>query len=137
MSPTTIRRRLIEASLAGRYDLFLGLGGGLAGLGLILFVLAFMQGHGDRAWQLFHVNWIYFTGLAAGSVAFAAVQKITNAKWSGMIIRFAEASAAFLPVSLIGLILIFTAGYDSVYGPMQGMLHDVPHSKAVWLSHDF
>ncbi len=45
-----------------------------------------------------------------GSVAFAAVQKITNAKWSGMIIRFAEAAVAFLPVSLIGLVLIFTVG---------------------------
>ena len=52
-------------------------------------------------WQLVHVNWLYFTGLATGSVAFVAVQKITNAKWSGMIIRFASASIAFLPVSLI------------------------------------
>jgi hypothetical protein len=34
------------------------------------------------------VNWIYFTGLATGSVAFAAVQKITNSKWSGLMIRF-------------------------------------------------
>jgi hypothetical protein len=135
MSPTTIRRRLIEASLAGRYDLFLGLGGGLAGLGLILFVLAFMQGHGDRAWQLFHVNWLYFTGLATGSVAFAAVQKITNAKWSGVIIRFAEASAAFLPVSFVGMLLIFTLGYPAIYGPMAAALHELQHGKAVWLSH--
>ncbi|MFL5475742.1 MAG: hypothetical protein ACJ8A6_08640, partial [Gemmatimonadales bacterium] len=91
----------------------------------------------DRAWHLFHVNWIYFTGLSAGGVAFAAVQKITNAKWSGMIIRFAEALVAFLPVSLIGLVLIFTVGYDSIYGPMQSALHEMQHSKAVWLSHDF
>ncbi|MFL5547594.1 MAG: hypothetical protein ACJ8AQ_08595, partial [Gemmatimonadales bacterium] len=89
------------------------------------------------AWHLFHVNWIYFTGLSAGGVAFAAVQKITNAKWSGMIIRFAEALVAFLPVSLIGLVLIFTVGYDSIYGPMQSALHEMQHSKAVWLSHDF
>jgi Ni/Fe-hydrogenase subunit HybB-like protein len=91
----------------------------------------------DRAWQLFHVNWIYFTGVSAGGVAFAAVQKITNAKWSGMIIRFAEALVAFLPVSLVGLVLIFTAGYDSIYGPMEHALHELQHSKAVWLSHNF
>jgi hypothetical protein len=54
-----------------------------------------------------------------------------------MIIRFAEALVAFLPISLIGLVLIFTAGYKSIYGPMQGALHELQHSKAVWLSHDF
>ncbi len=90
-----------------------------------------------RAWQLFHVNWLYFTGLAGGSVAFAAVQKVTNAKWSGLMIRFAEAAVAFLPISLIGLVLIFTVGYDAVYGPMEHAIHSLPHSKAVWLSHDF
>jgi hypothetical protein len=136
MSPT-LRERLIQRAVAPRYDLFLGVGAGLAILGLILFVQSLAGGAADRAWQLFHVNWIYFTGLAAGSVAFAAVQKITNAKWSGLIIRFAEAAVAFLPVSLIGLLLIFTAGYHSIYGPMEAALHGLQHSKAVWLSHDF
>jgi hypothetical protein len=136
MSPT-LHERLIQRAVAARYDLFLGVGAGLAILGLILFVQSLAGGAADRAWQLFHVNWIYFTGLAAGSVAFAAVQKITNAKWSGLIIRFAEAGVAFLPVSLIGLVLIFTAGYPSIYGPMQAALPALQHSKAVWLSHDF
>jgi Ni/Fe-hydrogenase subunit HybB-like protein len=136
MSPT-LRERLIQRAVAARYDLFLGVGAGFTILGLILFVQALAGGAADRAWQLFHVNWIYFTGLAAGSVAFAAVQKITNAKWSGLIIRFAEAAVAFLPVSIIGLVLIFTVGYDSIYGPMEAALHGLQHSKAVWLSHDF
>jgi hypothetical protein len=136
MSPV-IRQRLLERSLAGRYDLFLGVGGGFTILGLIFFFQALGGGKADRAWQLFHVNWLYFTGLAAGSVAFAAVQKITNAKWSGLVIRFAEASVAFLPISLLGLLLIFTLGYPSIYGPMQNALHEMQHSKAVWLSHEF
>jgi hypothetical protein len=136
MSPT-LHERLVQRALAGRYELFLGLGGGLAVLGLILFLQALSGGHGDRAWQLFHVNWLYFTGLAGGSVAFVAVQKITNAKWSGMIIRFASASAAFLPVSLVALLLIFTLGYPAVYGPMQTALPGLQHGKAVWLSHGF
>jgi hypothetical protein len=135
MSPSPIHRRLVERSLAGRYDVFLGAGGGLAFLGLILFVTALAGDKADRAWQLFHVNWLYFTGLATGSVAFAAVQKITNAKWSGLVIRFAEASAAFLPISFIGLLLTFTLGYESVYGPMEAALHELQHGKAVWLSH--
>jgi hypothetical protein len=138
MSPT-VRERLVQRAVSGRYDLFLGVGTGLTILGLIVFVQSLLAGEASaiRAWQLFHVNWIYFTGLAGGSVAFAAVQKVTNAKWSGLIIRFAEAAVAFLPISLIGVVLIFTVGYGSVYGPMQVVLHDLSHSKAVWLSHEF
>jgi hypothetical protein len=137
MSPGTVHQRLVERSLAGRYDLFLGLGAGLAVLGLILFIGALGGEDAGRAWHLFHVNWLYFTGLAGGSVAFAAVQKITNAKWSGLVIRFAEASVAFLPLSLVGLVLIFTFGYHAVYGPMEAAAHGMNHSKAVWLSWHF
>ena len=137
MSPGTVHQRLVERSLAGKYDLFLGLGGGLALLGLILFMGALRGDDAARAWQLFHVNWLYFTGLAGGSVAFAAVQKITNAKWSGLVIRFAEASVAFLPLSLIGLVLTFTLGYHAVYGPMEAAAHGMMHSKEVWLSWPF
>jgi hypothetical protein len=136
MSPA-LRERLAQRAVAGRYELFLGVGAGLAILGLILVMVGFSGGNGVRVWQLMHVNWLYFTGLAGGSVAFVAVQKITNAKWSGMIIRFASASAAFLPVSLILLILIFTAGYSAVYGPMTAALHELQHGKAVWLSYPF
>jgi hypothetical protein len=135
----TLRERLMQGALAGRYDIFAAVGVGLAVLGLILFLGSLLAepAIADRAWHLFHVNWIYFTGLSAGGVAFTAVQKITNAKWSGMVIRFAEALVAFLPVSLVGLVLIFTAGYDSIYGPMEHALHELQHSKAVWLSHGF
>jgi hypothetical protein len=136
MSPT-LRDRLVQRSLAGRYDLFLGLGGGLAVLGLLFILMAAGAGQGVRVWQLVHVNWLYFTGLAAGSVAFVAVQKITNAKWSGMIIRFASASVAFLPVSLVTLILLFTAGYTAVFGPMNAAMAGLQPGKVVWLSHSF
>jgi hypothetical protein len=136
MSPT-LRERLAQRAVAGRYGLFLGLGWGLAALGLIIIALAVNAGQTVRVWHLVHVNWLYFTGLATGSVAFVAVQKVTNAKWSGMIIRFASASAAFLPVSFLALVLIFTAGYSAIYGPMVAATHGMQHGKVVWLSHPF
>jgi hypothetical protein len=132
---TTVHERLLRASVSGRYPLFLGLGGGFTILGGILFLSALSAGDGDRAWQLFHVNWLYFTGLSAGSVAFVAVLKITNAKWAGMLSRFASASIAFFPVSFLGFLLIFTVGYNSVYGPMNAAMAELAHSKAIWLSH--
>ena len=133
----TVHQRLVERALTGKYELFLGVGGGLAVLGLILFLMSLGGGDAPRAWQLFHVNWLYFTGLAGGSIAFVAVQKITNAKWSGLVIRFAEASVAFLPLSLLGLVLTFTLGYHAVYGPMEAATHGMQHSKEVWLSWPF
>ena len=136
MSPI-VHDRLVQRSVSGRYPLFLGAGGGLTILGAILFYRALAAGEGERAWQLFHVNWLYFTGLAGGSVAFVAVQKITNAKWSGMVVRFAAASVAFLPISLLALVAIFTIGYPAVYGPMNAVLPELQHSKAAWLSHHF
>ena len=69
MAPRKLRQRLVEASLAGRYDIHLGVGLGLALLGLVLFPLALRGEGADRAWQMFHVNWIYFTGLTGGSIA--------------------------------------------------------------------
>jgi hypothetical protein len=139
MSPTTpIRQRLRERAVGGRYDVFLGVGAGLAILGAILFARALGAEHtAARAWHLFHVNWLYFTGLAFGSVAFAAVQKVAHGRWSGVMIRFAEAAVAFVPVSLVGLVLIFTVGYEPIYGPMEHAAHGMAHSKAVWLSHGF
>jgi hypothetical protein len=131
-----MRRRLVARSVTGRYDAFLGLGAGLGLLGLVLFLRALGGQDADRAWHLFQVNWVYFTGLAGGSVAVAAVSKVVNARWSGLVLRFAEASVACLPVSLLGLVLIFTVGYPHIYGRMAAELHALGHGKAVWLSHD-
>src|SRR4051794_13556169 len=137
MDHARLRQRLVAASLAGRYDLFLGIGAGLAVLGLVLLFQSLSSASADRAWHLFQVNWIYFTGLAAGSVAFAAVQKVVNARWSGLVIRFAEAAVAFFPVSLLGLVLIFTVGYPHIYGHMAEQLPALSHGKAFWLSRGF
>jgi len=137
MTSQHVHERLVARSVTGRYAAFLGIGAGLALLGLILLFRGFTPEGSARAWQLFHVNWVYFTGLMFGSVALAAVAKITNAKWSGVMIRFSEAAIAFLPVSLVGLVLIFTVGYEPIYGRMHAELHGMQHSKAVWLSHGF
>ncbi len=131
---TALRRRLAQHAGQGRWSLFVGLGAALSLAGAGLFTLAVTGGRAGRAWQLFHVNWLYFTGLTAGTLALVAVYKVANAKWSGLLARFASATVAFLPVVLLGFVLVFTLGYEHVYGPMQEELHALPHGKAVWLS---
>jgi Ni/Fe-hydrogenase subunit HybB-like protein len=130
-------QRLAAGSISGRYQFFMGAGALFAVLGLLLFVLALMGESGVRAWHAFHVNWLYFTGLAAGSLAIVAVHKVANAKWSGVIIRFSEATVYFGAVSVVGAALIFTLGYEAIYGQMEGQLHGMSHGKALWLSHGF
>jgi len=134
MGATLLRDKLAARSVTGRFGVFFGLGIALAVVGAALFLLALTGENADRAWHLFHVNWVFFTGLATGSLAFVAVQKITNAKWSGLMIRFAEAAPIFfLPVSLAGFLLIFTVGYPHIFPEMHGL----GHGKEIWLSHGF
>lgn len=136
MANSSVREQLVARSLTARYNLFVSLGSVLAVVGAILFVVYARGEQSDRAWHLFHVNWVYFTGLTGGSFAFVAVQKITNAKWSGLLIRFAEAAPFFFfPVSLVGFLLIFTVGYHHIFPEMQGL--GLGHGKEVWLSHGF
>jgi hypothetical protein len=134
MDTARLRQRLVSESLAGRYALFLGVGAGLTVLGLILFLRSLAGADAARAWHLFHVNWVYFTGLAGGSVALAASHKVANARWSGLVIRFAEAAVAFLPISLLGLIILFTAAYPYIFGQMAEQLPSLSPGKAMWLS---
>ncbi len=132
MAAASVRDRLVAQSTTGRFNLFLSLGGVLAVVGLILFMMSLSGESADRAWQLFHVNWIYFTGLTAGSLAFTAVHKITKARWSGLVIRFVEAASGFMVVSFLGFLVIFLVGYHHIYPEMEGL----SHGKAIWLSHD-
>jgi hypothetical protein len=138
MGTTLLRERLAARALAGRYRGFLVLGSLLAAAGLGLFLFCASGPDADRAWQLFHVNWVFFAGLTGGSFAFVAVQKVTRAKWSGVIIRFAEAAPFFFfPVVLLGFLLIYTVGYEPIFGPLHDALHTLSPGKALWLSHGF
>lgn len=129
-----IRDRLVEKSLTANYKNFTTIGAGLAVVGLALFVMALMGEGSHRAWQTFHVNWVFWTGLTGGSIAITAVHKIANAKWSGVIIRLSQAMSAMIPVSLIGAVLVLTLGYHDIYGHMAEELGGLSHGKALWLS---
>ncbi|MDX2193869.1 MAG: hypothetical protein NW201_10980 [Gemmatimonadales bacterium] len=131
-----VRGRLAQAAVdGGKYSMMLGVGGGLAALGAILAGLNLTGENAERVWHLIHVNWIYFTGLTFGSLALSAVHKVVNAKWSGVILRFAQANVLFLPVVWVFFLLLMTVGYEPVWGHMHEELHTLPHGKEVWLSH--
>jgi hypothetical protein len=75
------------------------------------------------------VNFVFWTGLAQGLVVFAATQKIAKGHWSGLLIRFAEAGAAFLVVSL-GLYLGLVIGRGHIFS----WLHEPRPDLGAWLT---
>lgn len=102
-SYTEIYRRAANAPAGA----FLAAGAALAVVGLGAFVLLALGDDPGRAWRMFHVNFLFFTGVAQGAIVFAATQKITKGVWSGPVIRFAEATALFLPVAIVCFLVLF------------------------------
>ncbi len=68
-----------------------------------------------RAWQALHFNWMFFATVSSAGVAFAAVQRITTARWSRTVVRFAEGFVAFLPVAFVLLLLILFPGREYIF----------------------
>src|SRR3989441_7327031 len=107
---TTSRAELVETARRFPAKAFALSGGAATLLGGASFLWALTAGGGEaaRAWQSYHFNFMFWTGLAQGLVVFAATQKLAKGHWSGLVIRFAESAAAFLMVALalyLGLVL--------------------------------
>lgn len=69
----------------------------------------------ERAWYALHFNWLFFASVASAGVTFAAVQRITTARWSRPVVRFAEGFVAFMPVAFLLLLLILFPGRSHIF----------------------
>jgi hypothetical protein len=81
------------------------------------------------AWRAFHVNFVYFAGLAQGGLVIACAFVIIGARWPGPVRRIAEGLAAWVPVSFV-LALVGFLGRDSIFPWIE---HPV-EVKAAWLN---
>jgi Ni/Fe-hydrogenase subunit HybB-like protein len=94
-----------RAASASSPGMVLG-GAALAVLGTIAFIVFALGSDPGRAWRVFHVNFLFFTGVAEGALIFVAAHRLADGWWGGPIVRFAEAATAFLPVSLALFLLL-------------------------------
>jgi hypothetical protein len=117
-----IPRRLGTASLV------------LAVIGFAIFFVGVFTGNA-RAWQAFHVNWLFFTTFSSAAVAFAAAQRITTARWSRPTIRILEGFVAWLPIAFVLLLLIVLLGKRAIF-PWIAEPPTIPE-KALWLEPTF
>lgn len=102
MSTATVNRaELIQKARQAPLARFMLFGTFAAGLGAVVLLLGLLSGHPERTWWAYQTNFVFWVGMAQGMVIFAATQKLAKGHWSGVIIRFAEACAAFTAVAVV------------------------------------
>lgn len=107
MTVATVDREVYQRGANAPAGNLVVAGAVLAAIGSILFIIQLLGDDPARAWRVYLVNLLFFTGVAQGAVIFVATQKIAKADWSGPIVRFAEAAVAFLPVALACFLVLF------------------------------
>ncbi len=105
------------------------IGAALVGVGAVVLVSGLLSGHADRTWWAYHANFVFWAGLAQGMVVFAATQKLAKGHWSGVLIRLAEAGAAFTVVSVVLFVGLFI-GRDHIFS----WLHEPRSDIGGWLT---
>jgi hypothetical protein len=100
----------------------------LAALGAACFVYG-LATDPATAWRAFHVNTLYFGGIAQGGIIIACIFTIVGARWPGPVRRIAESLGAFVPITLVLSVLGFF-GRHHVY-PWIG---HPPPGKEAWLN---
>lgn len=68
-----------------------------------------------RGWASLLMNHFYFMALALGGLFICAIQYATNAMWSAPVRRIAESFSAYLPVVLVGFLLIAIFGVPHLF----------------------
>ena len=101
-------------------------------IGALAFLYGLLLGNGGRAWQALLVNFLFFAGLAQAGVVLSAILQATSARWGRPLKRTAEATAAFLPVAFLLLIVLLFG--VSAWAPW---VHEPVNTKAAWLNVPF
>lgn len=103
-------------------------------LGIATFVSRISGSDAKETWQIYLVNFIFWTGVAQGGIVFSCALRITSGRWGRPLLRVSEALGSFLPVSFILLLVLLFIGKDHVLPYATKHYH---HPKDVWLNMSF
>jgi hypothetical protein len=103
----------------------------IAALGAASFLVGLSQ-QPVRAWSMYLVNLLFWSGLAVSCPAIAGIMELMEARWSQSVKRIALTTVGFLPVSFVLFIVSF-AGWSTLY---PWVTNPIP-AKAAWLNVPF
>jgi len=86
---------------------------GMTALGALGFLIGMIQNQ-ERLWTSYLVAFFFVATLSLGGLFFTAIQNLTKAGWSVSIRRFSEGMTAFLPILIIGS-LVLLIGLKKLY----------------------
>lgn len=104
----------------------------LLGAGMFCFLFGVFSANHQRAWMVFLVNFLFWSGLAMAGVIISATWRIVGATWAVPFKRVAEGMISFLPVSFVFFLILFLGRNDWI----PWLSHPLTH-KAPWLNLPF
>ncbi|NIT13469.1 MAG: hypothetical protein GTN99_04250 [Candidatus Dadabacteria bacterium] len=86
-------------------------------------------------WQIFLVNFVFWTGIAQAGIVFSAILRLTRGKWGRPLLRVSESLGSFVPVAFILLLVLLFIGKDNV---LPYIKDPYPYAaKEIWLAPGF
>ncbi len=101
-------------------------------IGVIGLFYGLFSGLTKLTYQAYLINFVFWTGIAQGTIILSVVLRLTDAKWGRPIMRIAESTVLFLPISFV-LYLFLIFGGNELY---IWFSNPVEH-KASWLNPTF
>lgn len=105
----------------------------IAVVGLGTFAVNATGDNASSTWQIFLVNFLFWTAVAQGGIIFSCILRITDARWGRSLLRISEGFGSFLPLSFLLLLVIFL-GREYI---LPYTTHHYHHPKEIWLSTGF
>ena len=101
-------------------------------IGIIAFLIGLSAGPKLDAWLWLIIGFVYFGGIANGVLAWAAVFRVAQTRWSPAINRLGHSLILFLPVLFVALIILLCG----VRNYVPWIAHPIP-AKSAWLNVPF
>ena len=104
----------------------------LAAAGAAAFLSGVLGADERATWGIYLVNLLFWSSFGITGPALAGMMQMTEARWSPSVKRLALTTAGFLPVSLVGFVILFF-GRATLY---PWVTHPLP-KKVAWLNVPF
>ncbi len=101
-------------------------------IGVIVFFFGVFGNQPKRAWMAYLINFMFWFGIASGSLMFSAMLVISKAVWGRSLKRLAETPVLFLPVAFV-LFWALYFGREHLFP----WIHEPVPAKEIWLNIPF